>query len=411
MKKNGKTSSATTSATDPFIAHDDRWLLPEGIEELLPDQAERLERLRRQLLDLFAGWGYRIVIPPIIEHLESLLVGTGRDLELQTFKLTDQLTGRLLGVRADMTPQVARIDAHRLKTTAPSRLCYVGPVLHTRPQGFARTRSPFQVGAELYGHGGIESDVEILALMVATLSTVGLHQPHIDLGHVGVFRGLAREAGLSDEQEQVLFDALQRKAKPEINEYVEALAIEPAYRRMFSALVDLNGGGEVMEEARDRLREGGRAVQRALDNLQQIAAAAQARMPAIGLHFDLAELRGYHYQTGVVFAAFVPGHGQEIARGGRYDDIGRAFGGARPATGFSTDLETLILLSRNHSPRTGGIFAPCADDAALAALVAGLREQGQRVCMALPDQQGGAREVGCDRIIEQRDGAWVVTAL
>ncbi len=411
MKKNGKIAGAMKSAADPFITRDDRWLLPEGIEELLPDQAERLERLRRQLLDQFAGWGYRIVIPPIIEHLESLLVGTGRDLELQTFKLTDQLTGRLLGVRADMTPQVARIDAHRLKTTAPSRLCYVGPVLHTRPQGFARTRSPFQVGAELYGHGGIESDVEILALMVATLATVGLHQPHIDLGHVGVFRGLAREAGLSEDQEQVLFDALQRKAKPEINDYVEALAIEPDYRRMFSALVDLNGGAGVLNEARDCLRQAGHEVQGALDNLQQIATAARTKIPGIALHFDLAELRGYHYQTGMVFAAFVPEHGQEIARGGRYDDIGRAFGGARPATGFSTDLETLLMLSRNHLARFDAVFAPCVDDAALNKLIADLRGQGQRVCVELPGQQGGAREMGCGRIIEQRDGAWRVTAL
>ena len=411
MKKTGKIAGTTKSAATTFITRDDRWLLPEGIEELLPDQAERIERLRRQLLDLFAGWGYRIVIPPIIEHLESLLVGTGRDLELQTFKLTDQLTGRLLGVRADMTPQVARIDAHRLKTTAPSRLCYVGPVLHTRPQGFARTRSPFQVGAELYGHGGIESDVEILALMVASLAMVGLHQPHIDLGHVGVFRGLAREAGLSEDQEQVLFDALQRKAKPEIDDYVEALAIEPAYRSMFAALVDLNGGGDVLDEARGRLRQGGPAVQSALDNLQRIAAAAGARMPNIGLHFDLAELRGYHYQTGVVFAAFVPEHGQEIARGGRYDDIGRAFGGARPATGFSTDLETLLMLSRNHSSRLAGVFAPCVADTALDELVSDLRARGERVCAELPGQLGGARELGCDRIIEHRDGAWVVTAL
>jgi ATP phosphoribosyltransferase regulatory subunit len=396
---------------DPFIARDERWLLPEGIEELLPDQAEPLERLRRNLLDLFAAWGYRLVIPPIIEHLESLLVGTGRDLELQTFKLTDQLTGRLLGVRADMTPQVARIDAHRLKGSAPARLCYVGPVLHTRPQGFARTRSPFQVGAELYGHDGIASDAEILQLMVETLAIAGLSSPHIDLGHVGVFRGLAREARLAPEQEQVLFDALQRKAQPEIEAYLASLAISAEQRRMLTALVDLNGDGHVMAEAREALRSAGPAVQQALTNLEQIAQLAQRRMPGSALHFDLAELRGYHYQTGVVFAAFVPGHGQEIARGGRYDDIGRAFGGARPATGFSTDLETLIMLAPRQTEQRGAIFAPNVDDAALQAVIADLRRQGQRVCMELPGQSGSAQEMGCDRILERGDGTWQIKTL
>jgi ATP phosphoribosyltransferase regulatory subunit len=396
---------------DPFIARDERWLLPEGIEELLPEQAEPLERLRRNLLDLFGAWGYRLVIPPIIEHLESLLVGTGRDLELQTFKLTDQLTGRLLGVRADMTPQVARIDAHRLKGSAPARLCYVGPVLHTRPQGFARTRSPFQVGAELYGHDGIESDAEILQLMVETLAIAGLSRPHIDLGHVGVFRGLAREARLAPEQEQVLFDALQRKARPEIEAYLSSLAISPEQRRMLTALVDLNGDENVLAEAREALRSAGSAVQQALANLEQIAQLAQRRMPGSALHFDLAELRGYHYQTGVVFAAFVPGHGQEIARGGRYDEIGRAFGGARPATGFSTDLETLIMLAPRQTDQEGAIFAPNADDAALQAIIADLRCQGQRVCMELPGQSGTAQEMGCDRILVQSDGTWQIKTL
>lgn len=396
---------------DPFIVRDERWLLPEGIEELLPDQAERLERLRRDLLGLFAGWGYRLVIPPIIEHLESLLVGTGRDLELQTFKLTDQLTGRLLGVRADMTPQVARIDANRLKGDAPARLCYVGPVLHTRPQGFTRTRSPFQVGAELYGHGGIESDVEVLSLMVETLTVAGLANPHIDLGHVGVFRGLARQAGLDPEQEQALFDALQRKARPEIEAYLGTLTIPDDCRSMLTALVDLNGDDSVLAEAREALRPADGAVQQALTNLEQIAQLAQRKMAGVALHFDLAELRGYHYQTGVVFAAFVSGHGQEIARGGRYDDIGHVFGGARPATGFSTDLETLIMLGPQQLEKTGAIFAPNVDDPDMYAFIAKLRRQGRRVCMELPGQSGSAQEMGCDRILELCDGVWQVKTL
>jgi ATP phosphoribosyltransferase regulatory subunit len=396
---------------NPFITRDERWLLPEGIEELLPDQAERLENLRRSLLGLFAGWGYRLVIPPIIEHLESLLVGTGRDLELQTFKLTDQLTGRLLGVRADMTPQVARIDAHRLKSTSPTRLCYVGPVLHTRPQGFARTRSPFQVGAELYGHSGIESDVEILQLMVETLSVAGLSNPHIDLGHVGMFRGLAREAKLDMDQEQILFDALQRKAQPEIELYLDSITISDDYRRMLTALVDLNGDQNVLPQAREILRPAGIIVQDALNNLEKIANLVQKKIPGIAMHFDLAELRGYHYQTGVVFAAFMPGHGQEIARGGRYDDIGRAFGGPRPATGFSTDLETLIMLGQQNYEASGAIFAPNVDDAALYALVDKLRSQGRQVCMELPGQSGNAKDMGCEHILELCGGTWQLNPL
>ena len=238
-------------------------------------------------------------------------------------------------------------------------------------------------------------------------------EPHttIDLGHVGVFRGLAREAKLDHEQEQVLFDALQRKAQPEIKAYLDSLAISPDCRRMLTALVYLNGDGGVLAEARETLRPAGADVQHALDNLGQIARLAQRRMPDVALHFDLAELRGYHYQTGVVFAAFVPGHGQEIARGGRYDDIGRAFGGARPATGFSTDLETLILLSPQQKEQRGAILAPNVEDAALHEAITKLRRQGQRVCMELPGQSGTAQDMGCDRILEQRDGTWVVKTL
>ncbi len=397
--------------TDTFRSRDERWLLPEGIEELLPDQAERLERLRRDLLDLFSSWGYRLVITPIIEHLDSLLVGTGSDLELQTFKLTDQVTGRSLGVRADMTPQVARIDAHRLKSAAPTRLCYVGPVLHTRPEGFARTRSPYQVGAELYGHGGIESDVEILQLMVETLGVAGLRGLHLDFGHVGVFRGLALEAGLKEDQEQELFEALQRKARSEITELLCVFDIDTAYQDMLLALIELNGGGEVLNQAREAFRDAGHTVHAALDNLENIATLVDKRIPSIAPCFDLAELRGYYYQTGVVFAAFVPGYGQEIARGGRYDDIGKVFGTARPATGFSTDLETLILLGPQRAHEVRAILAPNEDDATLNETVAKLRRQGERVCYALPGHSGSAQDMGCDRVLERRDGRWIINKL
>jgi ATP phosphoribosyltransferase regulatory subunit len=385
----------------------ERWLLPEGIDEVLPPQAAQLERLRRDILDLFHAWGYDLVIPPFIEYLDSLLTGTGTDLDLQTFKLTDQLTGRLMGVRADMTPQVARIDAHRLRRDVPVRLCYLGTVLRTRPEGFSGSRSPLQVGAELYGHGGAESDVEVMRLMVEMLRLTRVtREIHIDLGHVGIFRGLAQHAGWNETQEAELFDALQRKARAEIQAALAAFPGAPAIKDMVAALIDLNGGAEVLPEARKTLRVAPRPVLDALDNLERIAQLLQQSTTGLPLYFDLAELRGYQYQTGVVFAAYVPGYGQEVARGGRYDDIGRVFGRARPATGFSADLK--LLLSRTSDAAARGIFAPVSDDAELAATVARLRAEGQRVISALPGQQGDAAEMGCDRQLVQQNGQWVV---
>jgi ATP phosphoribosyltransferase regulatory subunit len=390
-----------------LMSNSDQWLLPEGIEELLPPNAWRLECARRELLDLFSGWGYELIIPPFIEYLESLLTGTGHDLDLQTFKLTDQLNGRMMGVRADMTPQAARIDAHPLRRDTPSRLCYLGTVLHTRPDGFAGTRSPLQVGAELFGHGGIESDVEILSLMLETLALMGITDVHMDLGHVGIFRGLAEEAALEEPVETALFDALQRKAVPEIMDLLAATTLDEAQRRRLAGLADLNGGWEVLELARERLAGAGRRVMVALDNLCAIATAMKQRAGQASLYFDLAELRAYNYQSGMVFAVFVPGRGQEIARGGRYDNIGQVFGRARPATGFSTDLKTLMDLSpRDFGAPRGAILAPAESDPALLAWVRELRKDGVRVIFALPGQQGDALDMGCDRVIIRENAAW-----
>jgi ATP phosphoribosyltransferase regulatory subunit len=389
----------------------ERWLLPEGIEEVLPEGAWRLELLRRRLLDLFSAWGYELVLPPFIEYLESLLVGTGNDLDLQTFKLTDQLSGRLMGVRADMTPQVARIDAHRLKRETPTRLCYMGTVLRTRPEGHGGSRSPLQVGAELYGHAGIDSDVEVLRLMLAMLRAAGLDQLYLDLGHVGIFRGLTRQAGLDSAQEAQLFDALQRKSRPDISVLLASLTLTDDVRRMLLQLADLNGGEDALAEARKALAPASAEVLAALDNLEAIAGAVSRALPGTPLHFDLAELRGYHYHTGVVFAAYAPGSGQAVAQGGRYDDIGRVFGRARPATGFSADLKALLTLSTATLPGVRGIFAPCADDPALARQVEDLRADGERVVCALPGQQGDAAAMGCDRQLALRDGRWQVVTL
>lgn len=391
----------------PFVDNN-RWLLPEGVDEFLPPQAERLERLRRDLLDLFHTWGYELVIPPLIEYLESLLVGVGHDLELETFKLIDQMTGRLMGVRADMTPQVSRIEAHRLKRETPVRLCYLDAVLRTRQSGALRSRSPLQVGAELYGHAGIESDVEILRLMVEMLRVTGLDQVHIDLGHVGIYRGLAEEAQLDQAQETMLFNALQRKATPEIEEFFAGISIDKKVRDMLMGLVELNGGGEVLREAHTCLKKAGKNVRLALDNLEQVAEAVKQQLPDVPLYFDLAELRGYYYQTGIVYAAFIPGHGQELARGGRYDEIGKVFGRARPATGFSSDLKTLMALSPAQPHQPCAIIAPCSSDPALQAFIVELRKQGERVICMLEGQKGVLTEMGCDRAIEKRDNKWTV---
>ncbi|RUQ33156.1 MAG: ATP phosphoribosyltransferase regulatory subunit [Candidatus Competibacteraceae bacterium] len=388
----------------------DRWLLPEGIEEILPPAASRLERLRRALLDLYERWGYELVIPPLIEFLDSLLTGAGDDLELQTFKLTDQLSGRMMGVRADMTPQVARIDAHLLKRAGPVRLCYLGPVLRTRADGFGGSRSPYQAGVELYGHRGNESDLEVLTLMLTTLQTAGISPVHLDLGHVAIFRELLRQAGLTREQEALLFEALQRKALPEIHGYLATW--NPAYCEPLLALAELNGGPEMLDEADSRLAAAGAGVREALATLRRLTAALRQQWPDLPIHIDLAELRGYHYHTGVLFAAYVPGQGQAVAQGGRYDEIGQVFGRARPATGFSVDLATLLLLGSAPESVNTGIYAPpLADDLDLEQQVAALRNQGERVIRALPGAAAAAHDLGCDRILAQQAGEWVVNSL
>lgn len=387
----------------------DQWLLPEGIEEVLPPEARQLERARRELLDLFSRWGYDLVMPPLVEYLESLLTGTGNDLDLQTFRLTDQLSGRQMGVRADMTPQAARMDAHSLNRKTPTRLCYMGTVLHTRMKGLDSSRSPLQVGAELFGHDGCDSDVEILGLVIASLAFMGIPDVHMDLGHVGIFRALAKEAGLSAADEAALFDALQRKAVTDINDVLAASgASEDACQRLAS-LATLNGGLDVLDRARDELAGAGSGVMAALDELRAIATALKQQTGDVVLNFDLAELRGYHYQTGMVFAVFVPGLGQEIARGGRYNDIGKVFGRARPATGFSTDLRLLVNLGqRDFSIETAGVFAPAGDDAGLREAIDSLRSKGERVVRCLAEQSGSAADMGCDRELINEGGDWVV---
>jgi ATP phosphoribosyltransferase regulatory subunit len=400
----------------------DRWLLPEGIQEVLSPQALTIELERRSLLDLYHTWGYDLVEPPMIDFLDSLLTGTGHDLQLMTFTLTDQLSGKLLGVRADMTPQIARIDAHHIKTEHPSRFCYIGHVLKTRLEGFNQSRSPLQVGVELYGHDAPSSDVEILLLMIETLKSVGLKDFHIDLGHVGIFRSLVKQAKLIPTEEDVLFDALQRKAVPELSAYLSTLKISSQLKQQFIALVDLNGDIGVIDKARQILMPEGvnkdnYDLQTALDNLAAIANGLLTRTPEQSLYFDLAELRGYNYHTGVVFTAYLPGHGQQIAQGGRYDGIGKTFGRSRPATGFSADLVALVAMTKPNTDTVERkiIFAPASVETELTQQIIMLRQQGQRVICQLAEdsiQQQGvnlavkAQAMGCTHILDKLSGEW-----
>lgn len=391
----------------------DPWLLPDGIEEVLPDDAKYQENLRRKLLDVFATWGYQLVIPPFIDYLDSLLTGAGHDLELQTFKLTDQLSGEMLGVRADMTPQVARIDAHNLRQEHPTRLCYEGTVLHTLGNPLEKSRSPRQIGAELYGHAGKESDLEVIQLMLEMLAITGLQNVHLDLGHVGIYRELSAQAGLNQQQESELFTLLQHKAKTELVELINGYPIDESFKLMLLKLTSLNGGSEVLEKATQVFFNANDKVKQALAELQAIADNTRVLFPALPINFDLAELRGYHYHTGVVFAAFVPGVGREIARGGRYDNIGKIFGRARPATGFSADLKLLALLSKTTNQVESGtvIFAPCDDDYDLLEKIRDLRAQGLTVIKQLPGQTGGVRELKCNAVLEKHNQNWQVLPL
>lgn len=391
----------------------DSWLLPEGIEEVLPENARHLERLRRKLLDVFTCWGYELVIPPMVDFLDSLLTGSGHDLELQTFKLTDQVSGKLLGVRADMTPQVARIAVHQLQHDWPTRLCYAGTILHTLSDNLEKSRSPMQIGAELYGHQGLESDLEVIRLMLEMLAMSGIQNVHLDLGHVGIFRGLSRQAGLNQEQEGALFDVLQRKAIPELNELLAEYELNEETKQLFMAMAKLNGGREVFDKAADLFMNSDDAIGQALQDLRQIAEQLAVQFPELPVHFDLSELRGYHYHTGIVFAAFIPGVGKEIARGGRYDNIGRFFGRARAATGFSADLKTLAALSMetNETSTREIVFAPYTEEPDLLENIRDLRAQGKIVIQQLPGQAGSASDLGCTAILEKQNQSWVVKPL
>ena len=387
----------------------DRWLLPDGMKELLPPVAREVELVRRRVLDLFHGWGYELVMPPVAEHLESLLTGVGGDLGLRTFKVTDETSGHMLGIRADITPQVARIDAHRLRTNGVSRLCYCGSVLHTRAVNMLASRNPMQVGAELFGHQGVDSDSEVISLMLDTLLQVGIKGSlNLDLGHVGVFSELVKEAKLSQAQIDTYIDILERKALPELQDFVAALDIDSALQSKLGSLASLNGGVAELDKAR-QLFVDSPAILEAVEHVAAIAERVKTAFPQVGIYIDLGELRGYSYHTGVVFAAYSPQFGQALAKGGRYDQIGADFGRARPATGFSADLKTLVMLALEETPAfASSILAPKMADGSLVEAVAQLRAQGERVVFELSDSEVPAH---CDRRLVKENSEWVVTTL
>lgn len=389
----------------------DRWRLPDGVEEMLPASAQQLELARRQITDLHYQWGYDLIMPPLIEYLDSLLTGSGETLDIQTFKLVDQMTGRMMGVRADMTPQVARIDAHLLAADDVNRLFYLGTVLRTTPDTPGGSRSPLQLGAELFGHAGVHSDSEIISLMLATLRLTGLDKPLLDLGHVGIYRGLATQSGLSEEDEVRLFNLMQRKSIPEIKHYLGTLGLPSASSEMLIALPQLAGDISVIETARAALTHASAKVQEAIEELAAIVQLVCKRNPTVEIHIDLTELRGYSYHTGVVFSVYNASRGgQELARGGRYDDIGSAFGRNRPATGYSTDLKELLRFaeSSGSSAWRPGIFAPHSDQPACWLAISELRDSGERVVTQLPGSLTTAEQAGCDRTLVFREGVWVV---
>jgi ATP phosphoribosyltransferase regulatory subunit len=372
------------------------WSLPEAIADILPAEARCIETLRRMLLDLFERYGYELVMPPLLEYVESLLSGTGRDLDLQMFKLVDQMSGRTMGLRADITPQVARIDAHLLNRPGVTRLCYAGSVLYTRPRSLTGTREPFVVGAEVYGHEGIEADLEIQELLLATLAAAGIERVRLDLGHAEILRAILAADPRGFMSADRVYQVLQTKARDGLVALSADLA--PATCDALLALNELHGGIEILKVARERLPALPR-IAAALDVLERLAAALDPGTVSI----DLADLRGYHYHSGTMFAAYCDGLPNAIAQGGRYDEVGLAFGRARPATGFSLDLRELVRVATVPAARTP-IVAPWSDDAALRAAIAALRARGEAVVQRFTSDD----DVPPDRVLVLRDGRWIV---
>ncbi|MEN9659321.1 MAG: hypothetical protein RL571_2786 [Pseudomonadota bacterium] len=377
------------------------WILPEYISDVLPSEARQIEALRRKVLDLFACYGYEQVAPPLIEYVESLFTQDDSALDLKTFKLVDELTGRQMGLRADITPQVARIDAHILNRQGVARLCYAGSVVNTRPDGVLSTREPRQIGAEIYGCAGVAADVEAVELMFAALALAGLSEPRLDIGHIGLFDALADAANLQGNQREEVFAALQQKDVATIQEATAGIPAD--LQAGLLLLPTFYGSSEVLAHARAKLPQLPKVLA-ALDSLEQLTAALQLR--GIVAHFDLSELRSSYYHTGLVFAAYAKGFTNAVARGGRYDSVGEKFGRSRPATGFSMDLREFSALP--FPSLRAGILAPSGDDAALLLAIRKLRDAGEIVMI---DLGVVASELSIDRVLSLQDGQWQLVSI
>ena len=379
------------------------WVLPDHIADVLPSEARHIEELRRGLLDTARSYGYELVMPPMLEYLESLLTGTGEALALQTSKLVDQLSGRTMGLRADMTQQVARIDAHLLNRKGVTRLCYCGPVVHARPDRPRATREPFQFGAEIYGHGGLEADLEALHLALDCLKGAGVTDVIVDMADVRIVRSLL--AGLMVD-EQVLLDVHAALAAKDATALAQLTRNFPeASREGLQALLQLYGGVEVLDKA-EKLLERTAGVHDVLSHLRWLA----QRLEGVKVSFDLADLRGYSYYSGTRFAIFVPGGSDALVRGGRYDEVGAVFGRNRPAAGFSLDIKQLVAVVPER-PLKAAIRAPWGDDVQVAAAIAALRQKGETVVCVLPGHESEVDEFHCDRELANVGGQWVVQAI
>jgi ATP phosphoribosyltransferase regulatory subunit len=380
------------------------WLLPENIADVLPSEARKIEELRRLMLDTFRTYGYELVMPPMLEYVESLLAGAGQDTDSKTFKLVDSMSGRLLGLRADMTTQVARIDAHLLNRDSVTRLCYAGTVLHTRPSGLHATREQLQIGAEIYGHAGLEADAEIQELALASLALAGFDQPRLDLSHAGVLRAILAEDPAAKRDEQLLHGLLKAKDVPGIAEASQHYA--SATRAALMALPNLYGDVDVLARARELLP----ALPGVTRALAELAALAASTIGRARIAIDLADLRGYQYESGAMFALYVPGLPNAVARGGRYDHVGEAFGRARPATGFSLDLRELARLLPT-AERKHAIRAPWGNAPELREKIAELRKGGEVVIQSMPGHESVQDEFECDRVLVLEQGNWILKNL
>lgn len=387
----------------------DSWLLPDGIDDVLPEQAQLVESARRKLLDLYANWGYDLVIPPMVEFTESLLSGSGSDLDLMTFRVTDQISGRMMGIRADITPQTARMDAHSLSRQGPNRLCYAGTVLQTRPRGPLESRTPISLGVELFGEPSLKADIEVIELFLKTLEVANVDSVHLDLGHVDIFRGLLADANLNPDQESRLFELLQRKAVAEIKDWVEENITDPTLKEWLNLLPTLSGDSSILQKAKIGLQGAPKTVIDALDQLEQVSSALSDKN--ITIYLDLGELPGFHYHTGIVFAAYVSGHGKALGNGGRYDHVGESFGRSRPATGFAFDLKSLVEKGRFESQAKAGIYVSADLYPDCQEIVAEYREQGQRVVQGFVGQEVNAQEINCDRQLVKQGKEYLIVKL